>query len=207
MKVSAEPFATTASSLGSYLRVFDNLIARSDVHVLQVEEPDPRGAAAIRAITYNDILIAAKILRSNPTLTLDEAAEQLWARLGTTCSARQPRLTMRVSVRAMFMIDCTGPVDGWLPNERFDDLASRVFPRALAISTAAKEAMNDRKSMKAWKLKARFRLHCRGTDNLARHLLLDLSHPDGADPVYRSLYWLSQGPTGPWEARRSLQGS
>jgi len=33
--------------------------------------------------------------------------------------------------------------------------------------------------MKAWKLRARFRLSFKGTDNLARHLLLDPLHPDG----------------------------
>jgi hypothetical protein len=179
-RIAAELFATTPPALGSYFRVFDSLIARSDVHVIQIEEPDPGQASPIRAITHNDILIASRILRGNPIFTLDEAAARLREELGTTCSVQQSRITMLVSVRAVFMIDSTGPGNRWRPSESFDAFGGRTFGRVgTPIDKATREAMKDQTSIKAWKLKARFGISFRGTDDLARHLVLDQSHPGG----------------------------
>ncbi|KAL2128568.1 hypothetical protein VTI74DRAFT_9009 [Chaetomium olivicolor] len=178
-RVAAGLFGTTPPALGSYFRVYDSLIARTDVYVLQIESPESGQWDPVKAITHDEILDAADILRGNPTLTFDQATERLQARRGTARSAQQSRLAMLVSVRAMLMVDCTGLVDGWQPSERFVDFVSRYFPQTAVPSAAARSAMENQTSMKAWKLRARFRLVFKATDNLARHLLLDPSHPDG----------------------------
>ena len=179
-RVASGLFGGTPHSLGSYFKVYDNLIARGDVHVLQIEEPEAEPEHT-NTITHDDILLAAEILRSDPTLTVDQASEQLRTRLSTACSTRQSTLTMLLAIRAMLMLeaDCTGPGSGWRSGERFVDFASRCFPKASAMSVAVMGALEDRKAMKAWKLKARFNLSFRGTDDLAHHLLLDPLHPDG----------------------------
>lgn len=144
-----------------------------DVHALQTIE------GHTTPITRQDILIAAESLRGDPSLTLSQASQQLSARLNTPRSARQLELTILLSVRDIFMFDCPGKGNEWQPSEPFVDFASRCFPTTSATSVAVKQAIEDQKSMKAWKLKAKFRLSFRGTDNLARHLHLDPSHPDG----------------------------
>jgi hypothetical protein len=175
-RIASELFGSAPLSLGSYFAVYDNLIARSDGHALQIEEPEPEHT---KTVTHADILLAAEILRRDPTLTLDQASEELGRRLSTACSTRQLTLTILTSVRAMLMLDCTAPGDGWQPTERFVDFASRCFPKTTTVSAALKQAMADQKSMKAWKLRARCNLSFRGTENLARHLLLDPVHPGG----------------------------
>ncbi|KAK4106358.1 hypothetical protein N658DRAFT_16379 [Parathielavia hyrcaniae] len=167
---------SSASSLGSYFKVYDNLIARGDVCVLQIEEPEFEHT---KPISHHDILLAAEILRGNPTLTLNQASQQLGARMSVAYSARQLELAVLLSVRAMLMLDCTVPAHGWHPTEPFVDFASRCFPKDSSISTAVKEAMENTKSLKAWKLKSRCNLAFRGTDNIAHHLQLDPFHPDG----------------------------
>ncbi|KAK4150858.1 hypothetical protein C8A00DRAFT_36506 [Chaetomidium leptoderma] len=144
-----------------------------DVHALQTIE----GHA--NPITRHDILIAAEILRDDPALTLSQASQQLSARLNNPCSARQLELTILLSVRGILMFDCPERGDDWKPGEPFVDFASRCFPTTSAPSVAVKQAIGDHKSMKAWKLKEKFRLSFRGTENLALHLHLDPSHPDG----------------------------
>jgi hypothetical protein len=175
-QIASELFGTGPLSLGSYFVVYDNLIARNEAHALQIEEPEPEHT---KPVTHADILLAAEILRGDPTLTLNQASEELGARLDTVCSPRQLTLTILTSVRAMLMLNCTAPGDGWQPAERFVDFASRCFPKTTPVSAAVKQAMGDRKTMKAWKLRARCNLSLRGTDNFANHLLLDPIHPDG----------------------------
>jgi hypothetical protein len=169
-------FGSLPRALGSYFRVYDNLIARSDVYVLQIEEPEFEHT---NPITHDDIILAAEILRSNPTLNLDQASEQLGLRRSTSCSTRQLKLAILLSVRAMLMLDCTAQRSAWESSERFVDFASRCFPKAATISVAVRKAMEDQKSMKAWKLRAKLKLSFKGTDNLAHHLLLDPLHPEG----------------------------
>jgi hypothetical protein len=166
-------FGTTPRALGSYFRPYNSLVVRGDLCVLQVEYGQ---SAPARPITHDDILEAATLLRRDPTLTLGRVSVQLSAQRGTACETEQTRLL--VSVRAMLMLDPTGPVDTWQLSEPFVDFVSRCFPKSAELSAAAKSAMEKKRSMKAWKLRARFRLSFKGTDNFARHLLLDLSDPD-----------------------------
>lgn len=170
-RIAAELFGSSPQSLGSYFKVYDNLIARSDGYVLQIEEPDSQHT---KSITDDEILLAAAILRSDPTLTLEKARQQLKAKLGTAFSAQQLERAIQISVRAMLLVDCTGRGYVWRPDERLVDFTSRCFPKPMAPSAAV-----NKRPLKAWKLKKRNRLKFRGTDNLARHLLLDLDHADG----------------------------
>ncbi|RYP54211.1 hypothetical protein DL768_000990 [Monosporascus sp. mg162] len=179
-QIATELLGTTTRPLDSYFKVYDGLIARSDVHVLQVEEPGPEN---LTPISHDDILAGTQILRKNPELTLAQAIQRLRTRLNRTHSAQQLKFAIFVAVRAMLMLDCA--VSGrhwesWQLNERFVDFVSKCFPKALGVSSQIVEAMDDQKSMKAWKLKARFGISFKGTDNLARHLLLD---PQGPKPT------------------------
>jgi hypothetical protein len=171
VRIASELFDTTPESLGSYFRVYDNLIARSDGFVLQIEDPDSKHT---QSITDTEILLAAEILRSDPTLTLGKAGEQLQEKVGAAFSAQQLQRAIQIAVRAMLLIECTGQEYSWRLDEPLVDFASRCLPRALAPSGAV-----NKRPLKAWKLKARFRLEFKGTDNLARHLQLDPDHPDG----------------------------
>jgi len=177
-RIATEFLGTTTRSFGSYFKVYDSLIARGDVLALQVEEPGPEDTSPI---THDDILSAAKVLRKNPNLTLDEASEHLGEILNGVHSAYQLRFAVLV-VRAMLMLD--GAPGGqqwesWQSGERFVDFVSKCCPRALGMTGSIARALEDQKSLKAWKLKARLGLTFKGTDNLSRHLFLDPTHPEG----------------------------
>ncbi len=178
-RVAAELFGTNPPDLGLYFRVFDSLLARRGDYVLQFEDPEPGDRIPPTPITHDDVLEVAAVLRRDPTLTLDQASEQLKTQPGTVRPTQQLRTTMLVSAQALLMLDFTEPMDAWQPNERFVDFVSRRIPKAGGFSAAAKLAIENQRSMKAWKLRARFRLSFKGTDDLASHLLLDSSHPDG----------------------------
>ncbi|KAK4172175.1 hypothetical protein QBC36DRAFT_390612 [Triangularia setosa] len=182
-RVAAELFDTTPLALGFYFRVYDSLLARGGEYVLEVEESELGNRTPTRPISHSDVFEVAAVLRRDPTLTLNQASEQLRTQTrtqsGTICLTQQLNYTMRVSAQALLMLDFTEPVDTWEPSERFVDFVSRCIPKKAGFSAVAKSALENQRSMKAWKLRARFRLSFKGTDNLARHLLLDPSHPDG----------------------------
>jgi hypothetical protein len=178
-RVAAELFGTIPPALGSYFRVYDSLLARRENFVLDFEESKPGNRTPNRLITQSDVLEVATVLRRDPTLTLNQASEQLRIQPGTIRLPQQLRLTILVSAQVLLMLDFTGPMDTWQPSERFVDFVSRCIPKTAGFSAAAKSALENQRSMKAWKLRARFRLSFKGTDNLARHLFLDPSHPDG----------------------------
>ncbi|KAG7284001.1 hypothetical protein NEMBOFW57_010359 [Staphylotrichum longicolle] len=182
IRIASGLFDCAPQSLGSYFDVYDKLLARGDVHALQIEDPEP-GIEHLDPITDDDILLAAGILRSDPTLTLDQAIEQLRTRLGTGHSSWQLRRTILLSVRAALMLDAeTGlarPRVRWQPSEPFVDFASRCIPSAPAMSATVMEALDGRNTMKAWKLKSRLNLSFEGTDDIAFHLYLDREHPNG----------------------------
>jgi hypothetical protein len=176
-RVAAELFGTIPPALGLYFHVYDSLFAHKEDSVLQFENSDSQ--AQTRPITHDDVLEAAAMLRRDPALTLDQASEQLATRPCTTRLTQEFRLTMLVSTQVLLMLDSTEPADRWQPGERFVDFVLRRIPETAGFSAAAKSAIENQRSMKAWKLRARFRLSFKGTDNLARHLLLDPLHPDG----------------------------
>ncbi|KAH6867873.1 hypothetical protein B0T10DRAFT_553878 [Thelonectria olida] len=176
-QIATELLGTTSRSFDSYFKVYHDLIARSDVHVLQVEEPGPEDLAPI---SHDDILAGAKVLREDPKLTLDQAINQLEARLNGAHSRHQVKVAILVTVRAMLMLDCAVSRrnwEPWQPNEQYVDFVSKCFPKSFGVSARVAETMADQRSLKAWKLKARLGISFKGTDNLARHLLLDPKGP------------------------------
>ncbi|KAH6869268.1 hypothetical protein B0T10DRAFT_418762, partial [Thelonectria olida] len=62
----------------------------------------------------------------------------------------------------------------WLPDEAFIDFVARCFPQ---VSSGRRDrvatVLDDKSSLKAWKLKDRLGINFRGTNNLADHLLFD----------------------------------
>ena len=175
-RIAGQLLGTTADSLSVYFRVYDSLIARNNIHVLRIEEPEP---GIPHPITHDDILEVAGILRGHPTLTLLETCSQLSVKLGHGYARRQLETSVFISVQAMLMLDCAGLPESWHSSERFVDFVPRCFPRESAIDAPVLRAIENRKAMKAWKLRARYRISFRGTDDLARHLLLDREHPEG----------------------------
>ncbi len=138
-----------------------------DVYALEIEgHKNP--------VTQDHILIAANILYGNPTLTLAQAGQELGAKLRKPRLERSLELTILESVRTILMFNCPREADEWKPSERFVDFASRCFP-----TTPARSVAPTQRSMKAWKLNEKYGLSFSGTDDLARHLYLDLSHPAG----------------------------
>ncbi|KAK3896782.1 hypothetical protein C8A05DRAFT_39667 [Staphylotrichum tortipilum] len=176
-RVADELFGTVPPALGLYFHVYDSLLVHKGDYVLPFE--DSVSPARIRPVTNDGLLEAAAVLRRDPALTLDQTCEHLAARPGRTSGTHEFRLTTLVSTQAVFMLDSTEPAERWLPGERFVDFVSRRIPETAGISAAAKSAVENQRSMKAWKLRARFRLLFKGTTNLAHHLLLDPLHPDG----------------------------
>ncbi len=62
-RIATELFGETHRPLDSYFQLYDSLIARSDVHALQVEEPGPED---LTPITHEDILEAVRVLPRGP---------------------------------------------------------------------------------------------------------------------------------------------
>ncbi|KAG7287255.1 hypothetical protein NEMBOFW57_006762, partial [Staphylotrichum longicolle] len=139
----AELFGTTPLSLGFYFRVYDSLLARGDGYVLPFESASPGDPTPPKPITHSDVLKVAAILRHDPTVTLDEVAEQLKAQTDTVCFTHQLKSTILLSAQALFMLDFTGPVDSWQPSERFIDFVSRSIPTAARSSAAARSAIEN----------------------------------------------------------------
>lgn len=178
-RITAELLSSKGRSFDSYFKVYDDLVARSDLHILQIEDVGPEDASPI---SHDDILVAAATLRENPRMTLSQARQHLAARLAGVHSAHQLKFAIFVAVRAMIMLDCAPggqQSESWQPGQRFVDFVSECFPKALGLSETEAHAMEGKNSLKAWKLKARLGISFRGTDNLSRHLLLDALHPEG----------------------------
>jgi hypothetical protein len=95
----------------------------------------------------------------------------------------------RALIRLAFMIDCA-PRDGfaeghkvgdfvprsWGEDQTWADFAEHCFPPINQTPKNPKDyqtAMAERSRMKAWKLKTRYKVKLRPTDNLAEHLIFD----------------------------------
>jgi hypothetical protein len=92
-------------------------------------------------------------------------------------------------VRVAFMIDCAskeefGPTfkirdfvpRSWALDQSFVDFAESCFPKLdprRAMQQDVQDALANRESLKAWKLKKRYNVILRPTDNLAEHLVYD----------------------------------
>jgi len=164
--------------LESYFTVYDNLLARSDVRVLQIEDPEDPGRQRVVPLTYKDILNAANVLRVDSSLTPKQAIQRLATEPNSAYAQQQSKLAILIAVRCMFMLDSSiregvGVREPWQEDERLVDFVCKSFPKSLELSNRALQALQAQKSLKAWKLKIRSGITFKGTDNLAQHLLLD----------------------------------
>lgn len=175
-RLARELFGVSSASLESYFRIYDNLMAWNEVYILHVEDANPE---LPNTVTHDDILRAVQLLRRQPALSFDQVVSQLVAQFHNSHTKTCIEILVQISVRIMLMLDLTDSKDMWQGDERFVDFVSRSFPRAASVNAATRGALEHHKAMKAWKLKARCNISFKGTDNLARHLLLDTLHPNG----------------------------
>lgn len=182
-RIGSELFGGLGRDFEKYFDVYDQMMAVSEVYALQVEQPQLHDPAPI---SHDDVLVAAKVLRGNPTQTLHDATQGLQKELKVGHSMQQIKFAVIVAVRAMLMLDPAvsdwhGPAYtighyqhvSWQAGERFNDFVSRCFPKAPKESERVAEALTDKRSLKAWKLESRLGITFKKTDNLAQHLLLD----------------------------------
>ena len=80
------------------------------------------------------------------------------------------------------------PYDTWLPNERYIDFVRLCFSRNDGSHSRKSEALSERNSMKAWELKVKGGMTFVGTNNLVRHLELDL---DGRNFTFSTIHHFS----------------
>ncbi|KAF4471141.1 hypothetical protein FALBO_1935 [Fusarium albosuccineum] len=170
------------ATLKPIFRVYDDLLIDADAHLLQVghsesTEPGP--------ITHRDVKTAARLIRESPEKTFHQMTLNLQERLPDV-SAQKASLTIRVAVRTMFMLDSAvsdwhGPSFtigryrhvSWELADSFYQFILKCFHKSSHESEDVMDAMANKRSLKAWKLKARLGITFRATDNIAQHLLLD----------------------------------
>lgn len=174
--IAKELFGTTPNHLGSYFKVYDSLLRRNEPFVLEIEQPESGGS---NPITSDDILLAARTLQDDPTLTLAKTMAKVSTQLGYRYTKKQLETSVLIAAQAMFMLDCAASRSAWQPDESFIGFFNKCFPRELGEDATVRKIMEDIGALKAWKLRARCSISFRGTDNLANHLLLDRSHPGG----------------------------
>lgn len=172
-RIVTEILGTTDRKFKSYFEVYEDLIAYSDEFVFEpsLRLPDDTKHTAV--------LAAARVLRADPTLTRDKACDSLEQELIPRRFLRQQldRFIL-ISVRLMFMLECEG---SWESDEPFVDYMSTCFPKYPSVPSNVQEALENKRSLKAWKLKRKCHLSFKRTNSIADHLILDLSHPD--DPT------------------------
>jgi hypothetical protein len=175
----------TDRNLEAYFRVYDELLSDADAHLLQVEQPGTTDFH-VAPITHRDVSVAAEVVRENADKTLHQITLDVQTKLQVTNSAQRANIAIRVAVRAMFMLDSAvsdwhGPGFtvgryrhvSWQVTEPFHEFVSRCFRRSLQESESVMDALANKRSLKAWKLKTRLGITFKATDNIAQHLLLD----------------------------------
>ncbi|KAM5359542.1 hypothetical protein ACJZ2D_014398 [Fusarium nematophilum] len=181
--ISNQFLDTTDRDLEAYFRVYDELLVDTDAHLLQAGH---LASADSAPITHRDVTVAAQVIRENTGKTLHQITLDVQEKLQTTPSTQRANLAIRVAVRAMFMLD-SAVIDShgpgftigryrhvsWQLTEPFHEFVSRCFCKSLQESESVLDALANKRSLKAWKLKVRSGITFKATDNIAQHLLLD----------------------------------
>ncbi|KAL6406835.1 hypothetical protein AUP68_09643 [Ilyonectria robusta] len=174
--IAKEFLGTTSRPFVSYFKVYDQLRAGA-VHIEQPQLGDftpPR---------HHDVVAAAQLVRSDPQKPLQRIITDLQGSLTHIQPGHQARFVVFMAIRAMFMLDPAvadshgegfrighyRPIS-WQPSESFQEFVLNSLPKASVT------ALDDIKSIKAWKLKSRFGIKFMGTDNITKHLLLDVDN-------------------------------
>lgn len=163
-------------------RLHNDLMARGKVHVIQI---DPNTAR--KPLSNDFILAAASKLKGSARSSREEMIVQMIEDQGEHWCRSDIENALNVAAQLLYMIDCAATswhslefrLGGhrptcWISNEQFQEFMIRSFPTALDMDIRRVEvALQNRNSIKAWKLKKRLGASFRGTDNLAEHLLFD----------------------------------
>ncbi|KAI0126786.1 hypothetical protein BJ170DRAFT_630005 [Xylariales sp. AK1849] len=172
----------------AYFRLYEELFdLGTRGHIIAIDNPLQHGRGTI---SHSAILTTVQVLRDNKGLTLDAIKVELEKKLQGDYLPREIDFIVDLAVQAMLMIDSDtrehhGPNytmgqyrhTSWLTHECFVDFVSRSFPQ-VSVERRVRVAMalDDKRSLKAWKLKKRLGIVLKGTENLANHLLYDSSN-------------------------------
>ncbi|KAK3324488.1 hypothetical protein B0T19DRAFT_231347 [Cercophora scortea] len=169
----------------AYFKLYDELFHRgTGNHLIELERPLHQERHPIQ---HEDITTAVRVLKASNRITLTATRTALRDQTHRDFTPREFDFVVNLAVQSMTMIDANvGDSHGsdfrigkyrhasWLPDECFADFVSRCFPQVLAERRdRVAFVLDERKSLKAWKLKKRVKITFKGTDNLAEHLLYD----------------------------------
>ncbi|KAK0744302.1 hypothetical protein B0T21DRAFT_357554 [Apiosordaria backusii] len=166
----------------AYFKVYNDLLDRGPRNVITQAPHQPRNS-----ISHETILAATDIIKKDSRVTLESTRRMIGQRFPNTYSTDELDFILEVAVQAMFMIDPNvngshglGYMVGtyrpasWSANESFIDFVNKSFPQVSTEKRAQVETvLENKRSLKAWKLQDRVGIEFRGTNNLTDHLLLD----------------------------------
>ncbi|KAK2589821.1 hypothetical protein QQS21_012501 [Conoideocrella luteorostrata] len=170
-----------AGAFPFFFALFDDFLSQENDVALSLTGPNMQ-----EQLSYKSILHAAGIIKDNPDMTKEEVIQKLRATAAPSCMSKLEK-NVNLAVQAMLMVDCTAnhwhatdftlgnhrPIS-WLSQEKYVDFFERSFPAGHQSSlNKIQAAIEDKASMKAWKLQKRLGISFRGTNNLAEHLLFD----------------------------------
>ncbi|KAK4654963.1 hypothetical protein QC762_405890 [Podospora pseudocomata] len=170
----------------AFFRLYDELLnIGSRSFVVQIDNPSQQNS---RPVSHDSIIIAAKVLKAQSSLSLKDTKEAIQKRLtAQKLSSLEVDIVLKVAVQLAFMVhpnvyDSHGPAfrigsyrpASWLSEESFTDFVSKSFPHVSSTRISrVQDALAEEKSLKAWKLKERLGIKFRPTNNLAEHLVFD----------------------------------
>jgi len=165
----------------AYFQFYNSVICPSNFKdtIVRIDNP--------AFISHEDVLRYSKDLKHNPTMTRSQLMSLSPV---SNVSEKDKEDAVRAMVKVAFMIDCAAKESHpegfavgdfaplkWEINEWFVDFATRAFPsstlRSLSELAKIRDAQVQKKCLKAWKLKKRYKIKFRGTENIAEHLLYD----------------------------------
>lgn len=150
--------------------------------VINIEIPSLRGHA--------DVTKCVDVLRESPFLSFDEFVINATGSEHVTSKEKEYIADLTVDIKFMFKcylrdyhsVGLKGHELSWVKwekNVRFTDFTKEAFTRQL-VNTAEQQCKNadtirNKKHLKAWKLKKRYGISIRPTNNLLEHLSYDPS--------------------------------
>ncbi|KAK0616427.1 hypothetical protein B0T14DRAFT_434869 [Immersiella caudata] len=187
-EIFGSPLASQANTtrFETYFRHYCSVVcpASSGDTVIQLDSP------ALR--THADILSSLKLLTHDPTITFEAFSNQAVNRRSSEATPKEREHVARVVVEVAFAINCSlkdyyslNFADGgfrhvkWERNVPFSHFVESSFQLRPAHAQPSDyrgrlaDMMKRKKALKAWKLKKRYGLKIRGTNNLLEHLAFD----------------------------------
>ncbi|KAL4935036.1 hypothetical protein BDV06DRAFT_207795 [Aspergillus oleicola] len=170
----------TPSAFPAFFRLYDFIFCPQTPRGIAIQVDNP----AFKS--HADILDGANKLCQKSALTREQFATILIP--DDSISQRDKNDAVTSIVRVVFMLDCSlkdkfsdsFEIGGYSParwesSEPFITYVKRAIPDCQTQHDKGFDAFKHRKTLKAWKLKKRYGLQFRPTDNIAEHLLYDPS--------------------------------